>query len=147
MELSRKARLLIVVGLLLVAFLGGFVPQYLKHREAAAQTQQAQAQLAETQERLRLATLQNDLGMILVEVEQNNFGAAKERSTRFFDDLRATIALTREEKSKEGLTALLNHRDEITADLTALNAETAAKLRARYLEFPAVAAAAQTERN
>ncbi len=139
MALSRKTSLLIVAVLLLAAFLGGYVPQSLKNRELTTRMQQ-------TQERLRLATLQNDLGMILVEVEQNNFGAAKERSTGFFDDLRQTIAATRDDGRKQRLTGLLNHRDEVTSDLTSLNAETAAKLRSLYLEFFQGAAAVQPPR-
>ncbi len=135
MKLSRKARFLIAAVLLLVAFLSGFIPQYLKSREATAQALQAQTQLAAAQAQLRLATLQNNLGMILVEVEQNNFQTAKERSTRFFDELRQTIALTRDDGQKQRLTTLLNHRDEVTSDLTTLNAETAVKLRSLYLNF------------
>ena len=102
MTLSRKASFLIAAVLLLAAYLGGFVPQYLKNREATAQLQQTQAQLAEAQAQLRLAVLQNNLGLILVEVEQNNFRAAKERSTKFFDDLRQTIALANTGVSESG---------------------------------------------
>lgn len=91
------------------------------------------------QEQLRLATLQNELGMILVEVEQNNFGSAKERSTRFFDDLRQILASTQDESVKLRLGAVLNRRDEVTSDLTMLNPETAAKLRGLYIELLPIA--------
>jgi hypothetical protein len=136
MQLSRKTSLIIIAVLLLVAFLGGFIPTYLDNRELTAQVKDSQARLDEVQDRLRVAALQNDLGLILVQVEQNNFGLAKEHSTRLFDELRQAAATVRDGKLREQLTAVLNRRDEITTDLTALSPETAAKLRTLYLAFP-----------
>lgn len=121
--------------LLVEAFLGGFIPMYLDNRDLEAQVQEAQNQAARIQEQLRVATLQNQLGMILIEVEQNNFGNAKERSTTFFDELRQTTTTMRDDRRRERLMTLLNRRDEITSDLTSLNPETAAKLRLLCLEL------------
>jgi type II secretory pathway pseudopilin PulG len=135
MALSRKTGAIIIVILLLAAFLGGFIPMYLKNQELAEQVKAAQSNLEAAQDQLRSALLQNALGLMLVEVEQNNFGLAQERSTRFFDDLRQAMATVRDDKTRARWASFLKRRDEITADLTALNPETPAKLRTLYLEF------------
>jgi len=142
MKLSGKTYSIIAVILLLAAFLGGLIPMSLNNRELmgqinAAQTEarNAQASADAVRQQLREAGLQNTLGLILVEVEQNNFGLAKDRATTFFDDLRQAVATAQNDKARERLAFVLKHRDEITADLTSLNPETASKLRTLYLAF------------
>lgn len=142
MKLSGKTYSIIVVILMLAAFLGGLIPMYLNNRELMAQlnaaqteTRNAQASADAVRQQLREAELQNTLGLILVEVEQNNFGLAKERATKFFDELRQAMATAPGDKARERLAAVLKHRDEVTADLTSLNPETASKLRTLYLTF------------
>lgn len=90
MKLSGKTYSIIAVILLLAAFLGGLIPMSLNNRELmgqinAAQTEarNAQASADAVRQQLREAGLQNTLGLILVEVEQNNFGLAKDRATTF----------------------------------------------------------------
>lgn len=121
-------RVLIVWGLLVAAFAGGYLPQYLKNRGL-------ESSLAEARQQLRVAALDRELGMILVEVEQINFGNAKDRSTRFFDEARNMASEERDPALQQRLTAILKQRDEITSDLTAANPETAAKLRKMYKEL------------
>ena len=126
---------MIIVALMVGAFLGGFIPSYMENRKLKAEIEERQDQLAEAQERLQVALLQAKLGMMLIEVEQNNYGKAKERSTEFFDDLRQTATAVRDDRRREVLMAVLARRDEITSDLTSLNPETATKLRALFVQL------------
>ena len=76
---------------LLIGLLVGFVPVYLNSRDASkrasAAQQKLEADLARLQQQVRLLQLHAQLGMLLHEVEEKNFGQAKLRSTRFFDSL------------------------------------------------------------
>jgi hypothetical protein len=67
---TRKTQFLLMLILMLGAFLGGLIPMYLKYSEASSQMQTAQRQTAELRAQLRIASLRNDLGTMLVEVEQ-----------------------------------------------------------------------------
>jgi len=127
---------LIVLG---AVFLAGYIPMYLKNRAQRQSSEQAllacEARITDSQDQLRVSRLVGTLGLVLVEVEQNNFGKAKELSTRFFDDLRQAEASARSKETRERLRLMLNRRDEITSDLTALSAAVASKIRSLYVEL------------
>jgi len=92
---------------------------------------------------LEIAVLHNELGRILVEVEEDNFGAARERSTRFFGRLNGVLVGGSDEETHRALRVIFARRDEIISDLTSLNPQAAAKLRKLYKEFPAIPSAGQ----
>jgi flagellar biosynthesis component FlhA len=140
MALSGKTKFWMVTILLLIAFLAGYLPMYVRNRELLTNAKGLQSGLDQARQRLRVATLQNDLGMILVEVTQNNFGIAKDRSSRFFDDLQQATSSVSDNNLRQTLITMLARRNEITSDLTRLNPEIAAKLRILYLDFSKVAA-------
>ena len=140
MALSRSTKFLFAVIVLAAAYLAGFVPSYIENRRLTAQVSELQTLLAQASAQLHVATLRNQLGMILIEVEQNNFGMAKEKSSHFFDGLRQVISDQTDPQLRERLTALLARRDEMTSDLTSLNSESSAKIRKLFVEFPQTAA-------
>jgi hypothetical protein len=136
MVLSNKSRLLILAVVMLASFLTGYVPLFLENQRLTGQVNESQNRLAEVQERLQIATLHNDLGVIFFEVAQDNFGNAREHSTRFFNHLQQATSTVRDPRLQQALTAILNRRDAITSDLVALSPEAVTKLRSLYLEFP-----------
>src|SRR5687767_5733202 len=83
----------VVVAVLL--FLAGYLPQarqrsvlrYEQERQLKATTQ-LESELARTRVQRDLARAQGRLGMVLFEVNRNNFASASQRSTEFFDALR-----------------------------------------------------------
>lgn len=148
---SRKATVLIIVVLAVIAFLGGYVPMYLKNQDlgralhdSEQQVERAQDELARVQRRLDVARLRNELGMMIIQLEGRDFEAVKARSTKFFNDLRQTAFATQDSALREALMAMLDQRDEITSDLTSQNPETVAKLRTLYTQFPQPGAASQS---
>jgi Arc/MetJ-type ribon-helix-helix transcriptional regulator len=137
-------RFLVVVVVVVLAFFAGYGLMYWKARDAASAAQTArqslESQLADTQDRLRAANLEGQLGLLLIDVEQNNFGTAQERSTKFFDAVRAAVYASRDEAVRHKLDTLLQSRDEVTAGLTALKPGTADLLRKLYTEYAATGA-------
>lgn len=132
-------RLMIVVAVVALIFLAGSAWMYWTNRgpqQAAEQERlNLQAQLRDTQDRLRAADLEGQLGLLLIDVEQNNFGEAQQSSTKLFDGVRAALTTAENETVRHRLEALLQHRDEVTASLTALKPGTADVLRGLYVEF------------
>jgi hypothetical protein len=136
-------RFLIVVGLVILSFLLGYGIVYIEKRqiERSAETARAQleADLTDAQERFRIASVANQLGVILIEVERNNFGNAKELATKAFDDLSDLSRSVRDDPTRDRLSEVLKRRDEITTDLATLNAGAAAKLQSLYVELVSAA--------
>jgi len=132
-------RILVETLLILGAFVAGYVPgQWLAQetRLSCDETKERlQSRLREVETDFQMVSLHAELGTILVEVEENNFGKARERSTRFFDRLRETIAGVQDPVCADKLRALLKHRDEVNADLVALSPAAAAKLRQLYSNY------------
>ncbi len=146
MELSNKKIWMICGALILVAFLIGFVPVRMKNQSLSNQLQQKgqalaeqasdlQKQQAASREMLQLAKLNNQLGMLMIITQERDFGEARKRSTQFFDELRQFTQDTQDNNLREKLMAILNRRDEITADLTAANSGVTEKLRTLYREM------------
>ncbi|RMG54391.1 MAG: hypothetical protein D6723_05120 [Acidobacteria bacterium] len=143
---SSKGKFIVILISLIIGGVGGFIPMYLKSQDleqqlaAVRQEMNAQAdRLVLAQERLQVALLQNELGQMLLAVQEKNFGAAQKHSTNFFNRLRQVVFNLHDQELREPLQAILNRRDEITADLATLKPEIADKLRALYLNFPRVA--------
>ncbi len=133
----------IIVVLIVAAFLGGFVPFYMKNRDLERKLERSEAagkeieeRVGETERRLRVASLQSQIGRMLIDVQQNDFNAAKAQSTQFFNDLRREVFELRDEDLRKRLMAILDRRDEITEDLALKNRQAAEKLRELYLGYP-----------
>ena len=97
-------------ALLLVAFLLGFVPMWLKSRKCFRSLSEAERQLS-------LIRIHNALISAVIEVWQNNYEPARQAASDFFTFLRAEIdrgddaALS--PVQREGVQRLFSQRDEI----------------------------------
>ena len=135
-------RFFIISGSVVVSFLLGYGIVFLEKRQleqsAEAARQQLQAALDSAEERAQIGSVANQLGVILIEVEQNNYGNAQERATRFFDDLNELSRSARDASTRERLSQVVRRRDEITTDLATLNTDTKAKLQAIYTHLVSV---------
>ena len=136
MALSKSAKLITALILLVAAYLAGFLPPYLENRRLTSQIRDLQNRFSDSEAKQEVTSLRNDLAMILLDIEENNFGVAKDRSTRFFDKLRQAIPNLRDHQLRQQLSSILGRRDEITADLTSLNPEISSKIRKLFAEFP-----------
>jgi hypothetical protein len=130
---------IVVLILLAAAFAGGYLPNYFElsrvQQDSEAAQQRIEQDLDATHQQLRLAMLQANLAMVLVEAERTNFGTAREHSTAFFNALNETIAAETTDARRESLSAIAQSRDEITAGLAASDAAVAEKLRDLFLRL------------
>jgi len=128
MPISIPTKLGIGVLALLGAFLVGYVPASLSARAARAE----QDRLAQ---KLALAAIQVQLGMMSYEVNRDNYGLAAQLATPFFDGVRSAIAGPVDQKVTQSLQAVLARRDEITSDLAKANAGVKPKIADLYADL------------
>ncbi len=95
-----------------------------------------QVQLLSLRRSLKSAKLRDELANMFIEVKHGNVGKAREQATQFFDDLRRSASEATDSQVRERLQSILDRRDEITADLVAMNASTVDKLTQMYLDLP-----------
>src|SRR6266536_5517285 len=81
---SLPRRVIIYVVLLLVAFLLGFVPMWLKFRECFSS-------LSEVEYQLNLARIQNTLAAAVIDARRGDYEPARQAASGFFTSLRAEI--------------------------------------------------------
>jgi hypothetical protein len=139
----KRSVVLAVLAGLVVMFLAGYIPGWLKARRAAQASeacakQQAEVQgtLAKTQLDLEVARLRGRLGDVLHQTNANNFGLAAQQATAFFDALQAAAANAQlAAPRREVLNTTLARRDEISADLARADLAVKAKLTEMYVQF------------
>jgi hypothetical protein len=95
----------------------------------------AESRAADLESRLRVAHLRNQLADLIFEVQDQNFGRAREVATNFFGDLGEAASLTPDAAVQQQLEKILTRRDELTADLASLSPQSAVKFREIYSSF------------
>jgi hypothetical protein len=112
-----KNRLILWLVLLLIGFLAGFIPQYIKAQRAVSELSSAKQQLSSCQLANRLAQLRDTAALMFLEATRKNYGIAGEHSRRFFEEGQQIAAQTTDAGLRTSLQQLLNSHDAITAQL------------------------------
>jgi type II secretory pathway pseudopilin PulG len=128
MAMTRKTWFLIVLVLVAAAFLGGFIPQYLKAREASQELRAAQSQL-------RAAGLRNELCRTMIETARDDFGTARRDLDRFFTDLSNAAKATPDPQEKARWEALGARRSVLLAKAASLDRGLVEDLQELYGEI------------
>ena len=143
-------RFVITLVLLALAFLAGYGPMYLKNlalqdeltqsrsryeSDLAGLESDAKAREATFGRRLRLASLHRSLGLMLIQLEAQNFQTAREQSTKFFDALADVVFEARDEDLSTRLKNISAWRDEVTAGLASMDPAAVEKVRMLYVEL------------
>lgn len=115
-------------GVVIVAFLLGYVPSCVGERS----TEQQKARL---EYKVRLGDLRDKVGMASYEVNRNNYANAAQFSGEFFDGLLSLISDTRDEAFKQKLQPISARRDEITTNLAQADPVVKEKLAQMYAAF------------
>jgi len=105
-----KNKAVTAVIVLVVVFLAGFVPQYVKVNHLDAELRQARQTCTS-------AELRDLAGFAYVQANQKNYGIAAGIATRFFNRVREVASQTPDANAKKMYEDLLNSRDKITAEL------------------------------
>jgi hypothetical protein len=129
---SSMRRAVIYVILLLVVFLVGFIPMWLKSRECSNN-------LTQSGHYLTMARIENTLASAAIDARRGDYEPARQAASSFFTSLRAEIekgddsALS--QTQREGLQPALTPRDEIITLLSRGDPASADRLSDLYVSY------------
>ncbi|MDQ3667452.1 MAG: hypothetical protein M3410_12915 [Acidobacteriota bacterium] len=129
---SSIQRILIYAAVLLIVFLIGFVPMWLKARGNADD-------LATAQRQLSLAQLQNTLASATIDARRGEYEPARQAASDFFTSLRAEAdkgtdsVLT--DSQKPNIQSLFDGRDEVITLLARSDPAAADRLSDLYASY------------
>ena len=132
-DLERKPitsgirRYLIYAGVLLVVFLLGLVPMWLKSRAAASS-------LAETERQLVLCKMQSDLASAAIDARRGDYEPARQAVSRFFTSLSADTS-NYTDTERNSLQPVLAGRDELITLLARNDPASADKLSDLFVAY------------
>lgn len=125
-------RFVIYGGVLLIVFLLGFVPMWLKARQCANS-------LAETERQLTLSRMQSNLASAVIDARRGEHEPARQIASQFFTSLRAELdkgdASSFTEAQRTGLQPLFTGRDELITLLARSDPASADKLSDLYVAY------------
>src|SRR3954449_1241287 len=125
-------RILIYAGVLLIVFLLGFVPMWLKARAAGNR-------LAETEQQLILARIQNNLASAVIDARRADYEPARQAVSQFFTTAQAEIAKgdssSYTQAQRERLQQLMGSRDELITLLARSDAAAADRLADLFVSY------------
>ena len=125
-------RFVIYGAVLLVIFLLGFVPMWLKARQSASS-------LAEAEHRLTLAGMQNNLASAVIDARRGDYEPARQAVSQFFTSISTEIdkgdASELTQAQRQGLQPLLAGRDEVITLLARSDPASADRLSDLYVAY------------
>jgi hypothetical protein len=107
---NRLNKLLIYAGVLLLAFLAGFLPQ-------RVQVSGLSGQVKALTQQTKVGAARQHLALAFVEVTNNNYGVAGQHASAFFDQLRQASETATDANEGKVLQSILAQRDETTGAL------------------------------
>jgi hypothetical protein len=134
-------RHIIALALLIaiVAFLVGFVPQFLENRRLRSEIETNQAGVNQLRTQAEVEAIRNLAGKTLLQTLRQNYGNAAELSTQYFNKVQELMRKTENPALQSSLSELMKMRDSITSGLAQGNPTTLSELQAllqRSYELP-----------
>ncbi len=125
-------RILVYVAVLLIVFLIGFVPMWLKARGCAGE-------MAAAQRELSLARMQNILASAAIDARRGEYEPARQAASNFFTSLRAEADKgadsTLTDSQKQNIRPLFAGRDEVITLLARSDPASADRLSDLYASY------------
>jgi hypothetical protein len=125
-------RIGLYAALMLIAFLVGFVPMWLKARESGNN-------LATTERTLGLAQMQNNLASAVIDARRGEYELARQAASQFYTSLQADIGKSDDSKLSEAqrtaAQGLFAGRDEIITLLARSDPASADRLADVYVAY------------
>ena len=119
--MTRNKWIGLAVTGVLIAFLIGFVPSWMRARSL-------DRELTETRHELAIARLQGRLGASLAEAQRSNYERARQLMTGFFTGLQQNLPRVEDPAQRRELQAILQQRDEIITLLSRAEPESTQRL-------------------
>lgn len=127
-----RQRFIIYAGVLLVVFLLGLVPMWLKSRTATRT-------LMETEHQLFLARMQNDLASAVIDARRGDYEPARQAVSRFFTSLREEIddagSSRYTQAQRQAMQPLFAGRDELITLLARSDPASADRLSDLFVAY------------
>ncbi len=129
-------RFIVYACVLVVSFLLGFVPMWLKARTATSN-------LVQAEQRLTLSTMQNYIASAVIDARRGDYEPARQSASRFFTFLRAefdkgdTSYFTKAQR--ESMQPLFAGRDEVITLLARSDPASADRLTDLYVAYRKIA--------
>ena len=127
-----RQRFIIYAGVLLVVFLLGFVPMWLRSRAVTSN-------LVETERQLMLVRLQNNLASAVIDARRGDYEPARQAASQFFTSLRAEIdkgnTSNFTQAQREGMQPLFAGRDELITLLARSDPASADRLSDLFVVY------------
>jgi hypothetical protein len=128
----KMKRFIIYAGVLLVIFLVGFIPMWLKARAATSS-------LIEREHQLMLVRMQNKLASAVIDARRGDYEPARQGASEFFTSVRAEIdkadASNFTPAQKQAMQPLFVGRDEIITLLARGDPASADRLSDLYVSY------------
>ena len=125
-------RVIIYAGVLLVVFLLGFVPMWLKARSATNS-------LAETEHQLILARMQNNISSAVIDARRGEYEPARQAASQFYTSLSAEVnkgdTSNFTKAQRDGMQSLFAGRDEVITLLARSDPACADRLTELYVAY------------
>lgn len=130
---SGLNRILIYAAVLLVVFLLGFVPVWLKARSAASDRDSVQREL-------RLCRLQGGLATAVIHARRGEYEPARQAASEFFTNLHTQVDAQNNSsdltsQQRDALRPLLNDRDNLITLLARSDPASADRLSDLYVSY------------
>jgi hypothetical protein len=119
--MDRNKQILIVLGVAVVAFLLGFLPQWLR-------ADRYRSQLDDARLELRVSRQQDAVGAALTEALRSNYERSRQLMTGFFSEVQTIIPRVEDPARQRDLQSILAQRDEIITLLARAAPESAQRL-------------------
>jgi hypothetical protein len=105
-----KNRIIVIIILLIIVFLAGFVPQYIK-------VKRLENDLSVARQENAMAQLRDLAGLAFVQASQKNYGLAAGTIKQFFSRTREVANRASDPNGRRALEGLLTSQDRINAEL------------------------------
>jgi hypothetical protein len=120
-----KNRIIIVIILLIIVFLAGFVPQYIK-------VKRLENDLSGARQENAMAQLHDLAGLALVQASQKNYGLAAETCKQFFNRTREGANRAPDANGRKALEDLLFSQEKTTSELAKCDPESLRDLQVLF---------------
>ena len=117
-----KNRIMVAAVVLILTFLAGFLPGYMKG-------QRQEKELSAARQENSLAQLRDLASLAYLQASQKDYGLAAGTTTRLFDRIRKVANQTPDSAGRKSLEDLLSLRDPITAKLATGDSEVLSELQ------------------
>ena len=122
--MDRRTLALVAAGLV-IAFLLGFVPEWMAKRSA-------DRELAAARQELRLSRLQGRLGAALAESLRSNYERSRQLMAGYFSGRQDALPAVENARQRQALSAILTQRDEMITLLSRAQPESSQRLMLLY---------------